>query len=171
MAFYQFRGIERRTAVAQVAAVATVVGAVVLLLMSSIQLSIRTDLAGTHPKTLGAAFQLAERVHLGLDVAWDVYFALGMGLFGLAAYSHPRLGRVLGGLGMLIAIGLLVLNVAQFPIPPAAANSVDLGPVAGLWYLVVTIQIIRSLGWAEERLLLRSSSTTHAASDAREAGV
>ncbi len=150
---YQFLTIERRTLVAQVAAVATGVGAVLFLAMASIQLAIKSDLGGVDPVTLGTTFDLTERVHLGLDVAWDVYFALGVALFGVSAYTHPRLGRVIGAVGVLVAVALVALNVATFPIPPASAGSFDLGPAAGLWYLVVTIQIARSLDWAKQRLI------------------
>lgn len=156
---YQFLTIERRSAIAQVAMVSTIVGAVVFLAMASVQLSVRSDLAGVDPTTLGDVYALAERVHLGLDVAWDVYFAVGMALFGVAAYSHPRIGRVIGVTGVAVAGALLVLNIATFPIPPASAGSVDLGPFAGLWYLVVTIQIIRSLGWARDKTLNESTGS------------
>lgn len=149
---YQFLTIGRRSAAAQIATVATIAGAVVFLAMASIQLSVRSDLGGVDPTTLGTVYRLADRVQLGLDVAWDVYFAVGMALFGVAAYSHPRVGRAIGLAGVLVATSLLVLNVATFPIPPASAGSLDLGPFAGLWYLAVTIQIIRSLGWAHTEI-------------------
>jgi len=160
---YQFLTIEHHSAVAQIATVATMVGGIVFLAMASVQLAVRSDLGGVGPTTLGTVYQLAERVHLGLDVAWDVYFAVGMGLFGVAAYSHPRLGRIVGASGVLVAAALLALNIATFPIPPASAGSFDLGPIAGVWYLVVTVQIIRSLGWAKDEVLTRP--TGHDAPD------
>lgn len=156
---YQFLTIEHRSAIAQIATVSTIVGAVVFLAMASVQLSVRSDLAGVDPTTLGDVYALAERVHLGLDVAWDVYFAVGMVLFGVAAYSHPRIGRVIGVTGVAVATALLVLNIATFPIPPASAGSTDMGPFAGLWYLAVTIQIIRSLGWARDKILNQSTGS------------
>lgn len=156
---YQFLTIERRSAIAQTAMVSTIVGAVVFLAMASIQLSARSDLGGVDPTTLGVVYELVDRVQLGLDVAWDVYFAVGMALFGVAAYSHPRIGRLIGALGVAVASALLGLNIATFPIPPASAGSFDLGPFAGLWYLVVTIQIIRSLGWARTKTLARSAAS------------
>ncbi|HSL25781.1 MAG TPA: hypothetical protein VLA54_05815, partial [Acidimicrobiia bacterium] len=136
---FQFVWLHRRTAAAQVAVVATMVGSVVFVLMMATQLSIRAPLPSPlRPIGLGAARELADRVHFGLDLAWDLYFALGMWMFGLTAFTHPRLGRVLGVSGMLIATALLAVNLATFPLPPAGAGSIDLGPVAGLWYLAVT---------------------------------
>ena len=150
---YQFLTVGRRPSViTQTAMVATLVGAAVFIAMATVQLSVRADLSGTDPTKLGEVFRLVDRVQLALDVVWDLFFSVGMALFAVAAYSHPRLGRVIGASGLLVALALLVLNVVAFPTPPASAGSVDLGPVAGLWYLVITIMILRSLGWANERL-------------------
>jgi len=89
-----------------------------------------------------------KAVWLGLDVAWDVYIGLGTLCFGLAMLGHPRFGRVFGCCGMAIAAGLLALNLWTFPTPPSNAGLIDLGPVIGLWYLVVTIRMWCSLSWA-----------------------
>jgi hypothetical protein len=86
-------------------------------------------------------------VWLGLDVAWDAYIALGTIFFAVAMLRHPRFGPAFAFSGMLIGAALLALNFYTFPIPPAEAELVDLGPLVGLWYLVVTIRIWGSLMW------------------------
>ncbi len=93
----------------------------------------------------------AEAVWLGLDVAWDVYIGLGTLLFAINALYHPRLGRITGSLGVLIALGLLGFNLATFPTPPANAGLIDLGPFIGAWYLLVTVLVIRSRRWVRQR--------------------
>ncbi len=90
-----------------------------------------------------------QAVWLGLDVAWDAYIGIGTALFGLSMVRHPRFGRVFGSTGIAIAIALLCLNLYTFPIPPANAGLVDLGPLVGCWYLVVTVRVWQSLDWAE----------------------
>lgn len=90
-------------------------------------------------------------VWLGLDVAWDAYIGLGTICFSLAMLRHPRFGRAFGVPGLTIAVALLALNLYSFPAPPGEAGLVDLGPAVGLWYLVVTLQIWRSLGWVREQ--------------------
>jgi hypothetical protein len=136
-----------------IAAAATVIGSVVFVLMATVQLSVRSALpVALDPTGLAAAQELTDRVHFGLDVAWDVYFAAGMAIFGVVMVRHPRLGWLLGGSGAVIAAMLVVINVATFPVPPASAGSIDLGPLAGLWYLAVTIQVIRSLGWVRTQM-------------------
>jgi hypothetical protein len=87
-------------------------------------------------------------IWLGLDVAWDAYIGLGTICFAFAMLRHPRFGRVFAFAGMAIAAGLFGLHLYTFPTPPQNAGFVDLGPVLGLWYLVVTIQMWRSMPWA-----------------------
>ena len=95
-------------------------------------------------------------VWLGLDAAWDAYVGLGTLCFALAMLRHPRFGRVFAFFGIVIAAGLLALHLYTFPTPPQNAGLVDLGPALGLWYLVVTIQMWRSLAWARGLALLRA---------------
>ena len=86
-------------------------------------------------------------VWLGLDVAWDVYVGLGTLLLAIAMWKHPRLGAIPGGIGVLMAVLLLSLNFWTFPTPPGEAGLFDAGPLVALWYLAVTILVLRSLSW------------------------
>jgi hypothetical protein len=95
-------------------------------------------------------------VWLGLDVTWDVYVGLGTGLFALEMLRHPRFMAAFGVPGILIAAVLLTLNLGSFPTPPADAGLFDAGPLVGLWYLAVSVQAWRSLGWAKTRLTVAS---------------
>jgi hypothetical protein len=93
-----------------------------------------------------------QAVWLGLDVAWDAYVGVGTALFGFSMLRHPRFGRVFGGTGLAIALGLLCFNLYTFPTPPNRAGLVDLGPAVGMWYFVVTLRTWQSLGWAQSAL-------------------
>jgi len=99
--------------------------------------------------TKGAAVpSYVTAIWLGLDVAWDGYIGLGTLCFAIAMWRHVRFGKVFALTGLAIALALLALNFYTFPEPPGSAGLIDLGPVVGLWYLVVTIQMWRSLTWA-----------------------
>lgn len=112
--------------------------------MGLIQLAVRYSAGG---ESVSASF---IAIWLGLDVAWDAYVGLGTISFALAMLRHPRFGRVFALLGMAIGAGLLALHLYTFPAPPQNSGLVDLGPALGLWYLAVTIQMLRSVSWARK---------------------
>ena len=90
-----------------------------------------------------------QAIWLGLDVAWDAYIGLGTVLFAFSMLRHPRFGRVFAVSGVAVGSTLLLFNLYTFPTPPANAGLIDLGPVIGIWYFAVTVQMWRSLKWAE----------------------
>jgi hypothetical protein len=67
-------------------------------------------------------------VILGLDVAFDMFIGLGTVFFGVAMLGDERFGKIVGWAG--IAIGLVVI--------------IGFNMATGIWYLVVTIQMIRA---------------------------
>ncbi len=96
------------------------------------------------------AEQPLQAVWLGLDVACDVYIGVGTALFGFSMLRHPRFGWVFGGSGIAIALALLGFTLYTFPVPPAEAGLVDLGPILGVWYFAVILKTLQSLSWARE---------------------
>jgi hypothetical protein len=116
-------------------------------MMILVQLAIghQIESLGEEAQNLTALRTALVGVQLGMDVAWDVFVSLGTLLFAVSMLGDARFGWILGIAGILIAVALLILNLWTFPTPPAAKNLVDLGPLLGLWYLVVTVMMIRWL--------------------------
>lgn len=77
------------------------------------------------------------------------FVTLGQGspLLAQAAFVSSLIASVVF---VLMASTQLAIG-SEFPTPPASSGSIDLGPLSGLWYTAVTVQVIRSLGWAAER--------------------
>lgn len=148
----QFLILDRPTTTADLGALGNALAGLVLTAMFLVQ-------AAVGMRVEGRPGLEAEAVWLGLDVAWDVYLGLGTLLLASSMFRHPRLGPFVAGTGVLVAVGLLVLNLATFPVPPGNAGLVDLGPVVGLWYLVVTVMVLRSLAWARQRAGVRWPSS------------
>ena len=123
---------------ALVATVANVVAAGQLTAMLLVQLAVRERVPAPD-----AGF---VAVWLGLDVVWDLYVGVGTLAFAWCMLGHPSFRYWLGVPGIAIALVLLALNVATFPTPPADAGSFDAGPLVGVWYLAVTVQVAR-LAW------------------------
>jgi len=146
MGLYHFLRLHQPSVSAQLAAACNFLGGALFSTMLLVQIAVRIRAAGQPIDRQIVA------IWLGLDVAWDVYIALGTALFAWAMWTHPRFGRGFAVSGLLLAILLLAFNFYAFPEPPSDVHLVDLGPLVGLWYLVVTLQMWRSLGWVKQGL-------------------
>lgn len=112
-------------------------------------------------ESIGQIAWSVNNVQAGLDVAWDVWMAVGAALLGLALLSHPLFGRAFGIAGIGVAAAVLGLNLLTFPTAPAEAGLVDLGPLLAAWYAAVLVQVTRAVvrlsrgyaGWPEPALV------------------
>lgn len=140
----------------QLGALFAVVGGVVATLMAVVQNSIFHYANRAAPRLTDPELRRLENwvlggihgVQLGLDVAFDIFFLLGLTLLAVAMLRHPRFGAVTGAVGIGLAGATLVLNLLAFPIPPDP----DPGPLVGVWAIVVSVQVLRLLPWAERVL-------------------
>jgi hypothetical protein len=147
MGLYHVLRAHRRTVTLDLGLVANVAAGVTVTLMLFSQLGLRrwfevqfgSGSIDSSERALHAAFEAANGIQLGLDVAWDLFLALGTVLLASNMWRHPRFGRLLAASGSVIAISLALANLVVFPEPPGQAGSIDLGPVVGLWYLIVTV--------------------------------
>jgi len=88
-------------------------------------------------------YQAVNTTQVTADVGFDIFYCLLIIIFSIFMYKHKDFGRIIGLLGILSAGGLLVFNLWTFPYPPADAGLVDLGPLTGVWWLLVIIQMYR----------------------------
>ena len=79
-----------------------------------------------------------------MDVAFDIFYCLAVILFSSLMVGHRAFGRLIGSFGLLAGGGLLLLNLLTFPVPPALAGLVDLGPLTGVWWVIVIVLWIRA---------------------------
>jgi hypothetical protein len=130
---YHILGSTTGSRMALIAAVANVIAAALLLAMLMVQMSVWAT--GDQPEAA------LKAVWWGLDVAWDLYLGTGTILFAFCMFGRRGLGAWFALPGLLIASIFLVFNIATFPNPPDTAGLVDLGPLVGLWYLVVYVRL------------------------------
>jgi hypothetical protein len=149
----------RRSATLDIGLVANISAGVTVTLMFLAQLGLRvwfdSGLGGSAQQVsrvvAEAAFQAGNGIQLGLDVAWDVFLAIGTAMLAWNMREHPRFGRVYAATGLLLAIALIALNLFAFPKNPGKAGLIDMGPLIGLWYLWVTLRMAWSLRWVQEQ--------------------
>jgi hypothetical protein len=155
---YHALAFERRTPLLQTAVVFAVGAGFTVLIMLTTQQAIfgvMKDVAARNAGVLDAAQTTSlgtlkeglNAVHFGIDVAWDVLISVAVILFAAAMLGHPKFGRILGGLGIVLGALLLGYNLWYFPVPPASAHSVDWGPFVALWLLVTFALLLRVPKW------------------------
>jgi hypothetical protein len=157
---YYFISLHRKTVIVQIAALSNIAAGVTVNLMMIVQLSVNqwmsrsSEIApgGPSGQILGDSWKVVNQVQLGLDISWDIFISMGTLLFAVAMLRHPKLGKLLGVSGILLGASIFVVNFLTFPMPPAETGLFDLGPIMGLWYLIVGIKLIFSLKWVDERL-------------------
>lgn len=157
---YKFMKLHRKTATLQIAMVSNVIAGTIFNLMLIVQLARRIEMeAYINDATNAASIEMLQwisrgvhTVQAGLDVSWDIYIVIGTFLFAWNMLSHPRFGKIFGSAGILLSVLLIAFNLYTFPTAPMDAGLIDFGPFTGLWYLAVTVQILRSMKWVREKI-------------------
>jgi hypothetical protein len=157
---WELLGLHRRTATLDIGLVANLAAGIAVTLMFLAQLGLKAwfdaGLGGSaqqvSPEVAEAAFQAGNGLQLGLDMAWDLFLAIGTAMLAWNMRGHPRFGRAYAATGLLLALALIGLNLAAFPENPGSAGWIDLGPLIGVWYLWVTLRMAWSLRWAQAHL-------------------
>lgn len=108
---------------------------------------VRTDLLSSAEtdaakESIKLAWGAVNRVQYLLDVVWDIFICMATILLGVSMLTHPKFGKVWGGVGFLAGFLLLALNLHTFPFAPAEVGSVDLGPLVALWMMCVFIRLL-----------------------------
>jgi len=127
-----------------VAAVFAACAGATLLAMLCVQQALFVSLESASDAASKPIRAALHTTHLGLDVAWDVFVSIAVALFAVAMMRHAAFGRVLGGVGLVLALLLLGFNLAYFPEPPGSAESIDWGPAVALWMIVTFAMLWRS---------------------------
>jgi hypothetical protein len=92
---------------------------------------------------LKQAYSIVDLVQQGIDVSFDIFYCVGLILLAAAMFRRPDFGKFLSIFGMAAGGALLIFNLWTFPYIPADSGLIDLGPVTGLWWILVIVQIIR----------------------------
>lgn len=93
--------------------------------------------------TVRVLYRGVNSIQATVDVGFDIFYCLAIILFSWAMLGSRIFHRAVGVLGLAAAGGLLTLNLWTFPRPPAEAGLVDLGPLTGVWWILVVVTWIR----------------------------
>ncbi len=148
-ALFRFIGRENQSASNHLALLFGSLAFTLVAAMISMQLAVKIGIDEYMAKApqdqqelLGLMKRSLRLLDLGVDVAWDLF--IGTALLFLS-FSIRRVK----GFGLwwsiplaLLAIILIVLNVATFPWPPNTRNLFDIGPVIALLIVLMSIRLL-----------------------------
>jgi hypothetical protein len=111
-----------------------------LTVMLSVQQSTLRVIEHLNEKPTTNIFRIVNSVQLGMDVAFDIFYSIGIMLtsFGFVV-AEPK--SVTGWYGIFISLALLVMNLISFPAPPGESGFFDLGIFTLIWWFLL-IRII-----------------------------
>jgi len=155
---YIFLKMHRNSVKLQAGSLFIFTSGIVVTMMATMQGSIRfmqNRFIGEAPDEMTReTFRMISRgvdsTQLGLDIAFDIFISIGTFLVAMAIMTHPRFGKIFGIPGMIVSSVGLIFNLVTFPLNPGTQDLIDAGPFFGIWFTVVTIQVIRSLKWMDE---------------------
>jgi hypothetical protein len=150
LGLYRYMAVDRDGPALQVACLFGIIAGVLVTTMLVIQVGnnmVRADLLADADDeaakiAIREAWSAVNRVQYLMDVVWDIFICVASMLLGIVMWSHPRFGKIWGGIGAVVGFFLLALNLRSFPAPPAEAGSVDLGPLVALWMMGVFIRLL-----------------------------
>lgn len=142
---YDFVAAERPSAANRLAFIFAVAGFTTVLGMIVVQLAVDSGFGdaarGLEPGAAAAVKRGLRLIDQGLDVSWDLLIGTSLVFSGVAARGRRGLGPGWGYPLVALGAGLIALNVATFPWPPASRGLFDIGPFIGLFEIALALRL------------------------------
>ncbi len=97
----------------------------------------------TEQQVIVLTYRSLRSIDLGLDLVWDVFICISVILFAISMLRNSFFGFIFGISGIVVGAALLGVNIATAPNPPGSSGLIDLGPLVGLWSIIINIQMVR----------------------------
>ncbi len=140
---YKYIAIHKQSIKNQLALIFTYTAFILVSIMISIQLVVKSGLeesiintSGSEKETLSLILSSLRWVDLGVDLAWDMFLGIALILLSLAIWSHPKFGKWWSIPLALLGIAVIVTNLYTFPYPPDMKGLFDVGPLTGSFIII-----------------------------------
>jgi hypothetical protein len=144
-ALYDFVAAEREGVANRLGFVFAVTAFTTVLAMIVVQLAVGAGVGeitrDLDEPTARALRRGLRMIDLGLDVAWDMLIGTALIFSGFAIRTRSGLGLGWAIPSMTLGIALIGLNAATFPWPPGDRGLFDIGPVIGIFVLVLSARL------------------------------
>jgi hypothetical protein len=88
-------------------------------------------------------------VQNGMNWVSDFFIDWAAFFFAVVMWNHPKFGKAWSMVGFVAAGAHFALKTYSFPVPPAEAGLLDVGPAVSVFFALVTIQVARNLQWLD----------------------
>ncbi|MGD2246445.1 MAG: hypothetical protein PVI11_07860 [Candidatus Aminicenantes bacterium] len=157
--YYYFIKQYRKSIPLQIGTLFLIIAGASVTMMGTIQAAVRAEFCAVSLEEASTvakeswelAYNVANAVQMGADVAWDIFIFASVFLLGLVMFKHPKLGWIFGVPGCIVALLGLAFNVYTFPHNPGTQGLIDMGPFVGLWFSAIAIKVIFSLKWMDSK--------------------
>jgi hypothetical protein len=143
---YDYVAAERPSVANRLGLMFAVAGFATVLAMLIVQIGvdagmreISRTLEAREAMTLKRGLRLIDQ---GIDVAWDMLIGTALVFSGVAARQRRGLGPGWGIPLVILGVGLIALNIATFPWPPASRGLFDIGPLIGAFEIALATRLL-----------------------------
>jgi len=143
---YDFVAAERPGVANRLSLLFAATGFTTVLAMIVVQLAVDAGFAeisrGLDAQAAATLKRGLRLIDQGLDVAWDMLIGTSLVCSGVAARRRRGLGPGWAFPLVALGVGLIVLNIATFPWPPASRGLFDIGPFIGLFEIALAARLV-----------------------------
>jgi len=140
---YKFIAIDKQSISNQLAFLFTTIAFLLAYIMLSIQIGLRTGIGdaiananGNEKQTLTLILSSMEWVHLGIDLAWDMFLGLSLIFLALAIKGHQKFGIWWSIPMAALGLAVIAVNLYTFPYTPESKGIFDIGPFIGTFMIL-----------------------------------
>ena len=81
----------------------------------------------------------------GVYMAFDIFISIGVIFIAYCMWNNLQFGKIVSVLGIVFAGTGLLFNLIAFPENAGNIGLIDPSPLFGIWFLIVTIQMVLAL--------------------------
>jgi len=149
-AIYKYIKIERQSVFNQLAFLFTVIAFVLVYITLSIQIGLNVGIGdainnanSNEKEILTLIVNSTQWIHLGIDLAWDMFLGISLILLSVAIKGHRKFGIKWTIPMALLGISVILINLYTFPYTPESKGLIDIGPIIGTFMIIFAIHAFR----------------------------
>ncbi len=144
---YKYIAIEKQSISNQLAFIFTVIAFILVYIMLSVQIGLKTGIndmlntaVGNEKDILSIVLSASGWVHLGIDLAWDMFLGISLMLLSIAIKGHVKFKLWWATPMFILGLAIIAVNLYTFPYPPAQEGIIDIGPIIGIFMIFFAIR-------------------------------